>query len=85
MVAEGWSVRLAPVVWTFLLWYFRYINTLGFIPYKSHFVINLKFIVKLSPLPVVFPRKGFHVNLAFFFIFVFVYYVIDHNKWYQSH
>ena len=62
---------------------FRYINTLGFIPYKSHFVIPLRFIVKLSPLPVVFFRKGFHINLVFFFIFVFLYCVIAHNILYK--
>ena len=69
-------------VWAFLLGYFRYINTLEFISYKPHFVILPRFIVKLSHMPVVFPSKGFHVNLVFFFIFVFLYCAIDHNKWY---
>ena len=69
-----------PIIWTFLLGYFCYINTiLGFIPYKPHFIITLRFIVLLSSLPVVFSLKGFHVNLIFFFIFVFLYYFIDHN------
>ena len=30
---------LALAVWTFLFRYFCYINTLGFIPYESHFVV----------------------------------------------
>ena len=30
-----------------------------------YFVNHLSFIGKLSPLPVVFSRKGFHVNLLF--------------------
>ena len=34
-------------------------------------VIPLKFIVKLSPLHVVFFHKGFHVNLVFFLYFIF--------------
>ena len=41
--------------------------------------------MKLSPLPVVFSYKGFHVNMVFFLYFVFLYYVSDHNKWYQYH
>ena len=60
-----------------MLRYFRYINTLWLIPYLSYFVIPLRFLVKLSPLPVVFFRKSFHVNMMFFFIFVFLYYTID--------
>ena len=59
-----------------MLRYFRYINTLGFIPYKPHFVIPLRFIVKLYSLYVVFSYKGFHANLMFFFIFVSLYYAI---------
>ena len=58
----------------------RYINTLGFISYEPYFVIPLKLIVKLSPLPVIFSHKGFHVNIVFFLYFVFLYCVIDHNK-----
>ena len=63
----------------------RYINTLGFIPYEPYFVIPFKLIVKLSPIPVVFSYQGFHVSLVFFLYFVFLYCVLDHNKWYQSH
>ena len=44
------------------------------------FVISLRFMVKLSPLRVVFSSKGFHVNLVFFFYFVFLYCCIDHNS-----
>ena len=43
-------------------------------------VIIFRFIVKLSPLPVVFSPKGFHVNLMFFFVFVFYYCVINQNS-----
>ena len=71
---------LALIVWTFLLMYFHHINILGFILYSVVLCIFLKFIVKFSPLHVVFSRKGFHVNMVFFFIFIFHYCVIDHNK-----
>ena len=43
-------------------------------------VIFLIFIVKLSLLLMVFSRKGFHVNVVFFFVFIFHYYVVDHNN-----
>ena len=36
--------------------------------------------MKFSLLPVVFSGKGFHINLVFFFVFVFHYYVIDFNR-----
>ena len=40
--------------------------------------------MKLSPLPVIFSRKGFQVNLIIFFIFIFIYYAIDYNKCIQD-
>ena len=66
---------LAPTLWTFLLEHFHYINILRFIPYLQHFVIPLKFIVKLSPLLVVFSHKGFHINLVFFSLFSYFFIV----------
>ena len=45
-----------------------------------YFVIPFRFIMKLSPLPVVFSRKGFHINLVFFLCFIFHYYVIYFNN-----
>ena len=65
MVAEGgWAIGLG---------YFRYI--IGFIPYDPYFVIPIKFIMKFSPLPVVFSHKGFckTLNLLFPLIVNFVF------------
>ena len=52
----------------------------GLFSISLYSVIILRFIIKLPPLPVVFSCKGFHVNLVFFFIFVFHYHVIDFNR-----
>ena len=49
--------------------YFCYINTLGFIPYQPYFVIPLRFIMKLSPLPVVFSLEGFLRKSSVFLYF----------------
>ena len=43
---------------------------------------SLKLIVKLFHLPMVFSRKGFYVNLVFFFIFVLLYCAIDNSNCY---
>ena len=83
----GIRVKVNIVIFVTRIWFWAYIRPegprydfcekkklrkkLGFIPYKQHFVIPLKFIKKLSPLPVVFPHKDFHVNLVFFFILYF--------------
>ena len=67
MIAEGWAVR------TFMLEYFRYINTLGFIPYEPHFVIisqidSEAFSFARGFFPQGFPCKScvflyFHISL----------------------
>ena len=59
------------MVWTFLLGYFSQINILGFILYFVVLYIFLIFTVKLFLL-VVFSRKGFHINLMFFFFSHFI-------------
>ena len=47
-------------------------------------VIILRFTVKLFFLPVVFSCEGFHVNLVFFFVFVFHYCAIDFKSSYKN-
>ena len=64
-----------------MLGYFHKINIQEFILHPEELLYSLsKFIVKLSPMPLVFSRKGFHINLVFFPYFVFLYCSIDHNK-----
>ena len=41
----------------------------GLFSIPIYFVISLRFIVKLSPLLVIFSCKGFHVNLVFISLF----------------
>ena len=62
MVVEGLR-GLALAMWAFLLRYFRYINTLGFIPYGPHFVILSQIVSETFSstcgfFPQGFPRKS---------------------------
>ena len=47
-------------------------------------IIILRFTTKLFFLLVVFSCEGFHVNLVFFFVFVFHYCTIDFKSFYKN-
>ena len=63
-----------------MLGYFHHINILRIILYSVVLCIIFQIDNEtFSPLPVIFSRKNFHVNLTFFFFdFIFHHYAIDH-------
>ena len=44
----------------------------GLFSIPLYFIISLGFIVKLSPLSMVFSRKSFQLNMVFFFVSYFI-------------
>ena len=63
-----------------LLGYFRNINILGYILYSTvlcnYYHIHSEVFSSIRG----FSHESFHVNMIFFFVFVFHYCVIDHNR-----